>query len=120
MIKVATGGKQSQVVRKMKMTLRAADAPGKSCDPGDDSGPQLVNLRMVDDDGDVLIDSAKTVLCVAGMQQKISRSVLFRGPLHCANSDVPSGVSSTGVITATGSATGSPDYVESHTVRCNH
>ncbi len=100
------------------MFLSAADAPGKSCDPGEDSGLQLVNFRMVDDDGDVLIDSSKPVVCTEGKQAKITRDVLFQSPDNCENSAVPSG-RSTGVITATGSAPGSPDYVESHSVNCN-
>jgi hypothetical protein len=75
---------------------------------------------MVDDDGDVLIDSAKTFVCSGG-PQKLSRTVLFQGPLNCADSEVPGGQTPTtsGVITATGSATGSPDYVEELTINCN-
>jgi hypothetical protein len=117
---VAEGGKGSDTVRKMTVHLTTVDAPGRTCDDGESSGPVPVNLRMVDDDGDVLIDSAKIAECNGG-SKKVTREVLIQGPLNCEGSAVPSGSpsgSSTGVIKATGSAPGTADYVEDLTIRC--
>jgi hypothetical protein len=74
---------------------------------------------MVDDDGDIMIDSSKTVVCNGG-QQKSTREVFFQSPIHCEDSDVPDPPSSTGVITATASGSpGTDDHVEDLTIRCN-
>jgi hypothetical protein len=73
---------------------------------------------MVDDDGDVLIDSAKTVVCSGG-SQKSTREVYFQSPLNCEGSAVPDPPFSSGVITATGSAPGTADHVEDLTIKCN-
>ncbi len=117
----ASGGKGSDAVRKITVHTETVDAPGATCDEGETSGPVQVHLRMVDDDGDVLIDSAKTIVCTGAgpAQQKVTRTVLFQSPTNCENSAVPRGAHSSGVITATGSAAGSPDYVESHTILCH-
>ena len=61
--KVGTGGKQSSLEKRMIVQIRTVDAPGQTCDKGETSGPVQINLKMVDDDGDVLIDSAKVVVC---------------------------------------------------------
>jgi hypothetical protein len=118
--KVGTGGKGSSKIRKMTVHLTSVDAPGATCDDGEDSGPVEVNLRMVDDDGDVLIDSAKTATCNGGAQ-KVDRKVLIESPLNCAGSVVPSGRGgfTAGVIRATGSAPGTADYVEDLTINCH-
>ena len=76
-----------------------------------------INLRMVDDDGDVLIDSAKIAVCENGGQKQMIRNV-FVQPINCKGSAVPAGNSSS-FITATGSAFGAPDYVELLTINCN-
>jgi len=115
---VSTGGKGSDVVRKVKIHLVGVDAPGATCDPGENSGPVQVNLRMVDDDGDVLVDSAKIAVCYAGEGLNMEREVFFQSPLNCAGSAVPTRQTEAGVITATASATGQPDYVENHQGRC--
>jgi hypothetical protein len=117
--KVSTGGKQSSITRRMNVQIRAVDAPGATCDLGETSGPVKINLRMVDDDGDVLIDSAKTAVCEKGGQKQMVRTVPIQGPLNCKDSAVPVGTSS-GVITATGSSSsfGVSDYVELLTVSC--
>ncbi len=103
----------------MSIHLNTVDAPGATCDPGENSGPVRVSLKMVDDDGDVLIDSTKIVVCNGG-GNKQNREVFFQGPLNCKDSAVPSGPGvSTSVITATGSAPGTEDYVETHTINCH-
>jgi hypothetical protein len=72
---------------------------------------------MVDDDGDVLVDSSKTVVCEGGgATTNLKRNVFFQGPLNCENGAVPGG-SSTGTITTTGS-TGTSVYVESTSIKC--
>ena len=79
-----------------------------------------IRLKMVDDDGDVLIDSAKTAVCEGGGGQKQMVRNVFVQPKNCEESEVPNGVSS-GVITATGSSSsfGVPDYVELLTINCH-
>jgi hypothetical protein len=76
---------------------------------------------MVDDDGDVLIDSAKIAVCKARdrVPTTVSRDVLIQGPLNCANSEVPADRSSTGDITSTVSIAGQPDYVETLRIKCS-
>ena len=101
----------------MVMQIRTVDAPGATCDDGENSGPVPINLRMVDDDGDVLIDSSKIFVCNGGANQ-LDRSVLIQGPLNCKDSAVPDG-SSSSIITVTGSAPGTPAYVEAHAINCS-
>jgi len=72
---------------------------------------------MVDDDGNVLINQQKAVVCSGGAEQSI-RTVLVQGPLNCKDSAVPDGTSS-GVITATGSAPGTADFVKDMKINCN-
>ena len=98
------------------MQIRTVDAPGRTCDRGEDSGPVPINLRMVDDDGDVIVDSEKIVICNSGAN-KVTRNVTVQGPINCAGSIVPDEFSSS-VIIATGSAPGTGDYVENLTINC--
>jgi hypothetical protein len=114
--KVGTGGKQSSQQKRMIVQVRTVDAPGETCDRGESSGPVQINLKMVDDDGDTLIDSAKVVVCDGGGDQLI-RNVRVEGPLNCKDSVVPDG-SSSSVITATGSALGTADFVKVITINC--
>jgi hypothetical protein len=116
---VGTGGKNSSRTRRINVQVRTVDAPGETCDPGETSGNQRINLHMVDDDGDVLVDSAKDVVC-SGRTQHVVRSVFFQGPLNCKDSEVPGRgpPTSTGIITATGSASGTADYVNEMEINC--
>jgi len=118
--KVSTGGKQSSITRRMNVQIRAVDAPGATCDAGETSGPVEINLKMVDDDGQVLIDSAKIAVCEGGGGQKQMVRNVFVQPKNCKDSAVPVGTSS-GVITATGSSSsfGVSDHVELLTINCN-
>jgi hypothetical protein len=114
---VALGGKGASETRKMVMIIQAVDAPGVTCDPGDFSEPTSINLTMVDDDGDVLINSSKTIMC-GGTTVNLKRNVFFQGPLNCESSAVPSG-SSTGTITSTGTGSaGTTPYVETNSIKC--
>jgi hypothetical protein len=117
---VGTGGKGSDATRKMVVTLNAVDAPGATCDPGEFSAPTSVNLKMEDDRGNILIDSAKTVVCEQGVTMNVKRSVFFRGPLNCENGALPPPKPdfSLGTITSTGSAPGTADYVEGIKIKC--
>ena len=108
------------------MIVQAVDAPGATCDAGEFSDPTSVNLRMVDDDGDVLVDSAKTIVCEGGLNDEgmpktinLKRDVFFQGPLNCENGTVPTPDFSLGTITSTGSASGASDYVESTSIKCS-
>jgi hypothetical protein len=96
------------------------DGPGATCDPGEFSNPRWVNLKMVDDDGDVLVDSAETVVCEQGVTTTVKWDVFLQGPLNCENGEVPSPKPgfSLGTITSTGSAPGTADYVESTRIKC--
>ena len=104
----------------MSVILQAEDAPGRKCIGNKVSAPTPVNLRMVDDDGDVLNDSAKIVVCKArdGEPTTVKRDVLVQGPLNCAKSEVPADKFSTGEITSTVSIPGQPDYVETLRIKC--
>jgi hypothetical protein len=117
---VGTGGKGADRTRKMVMIVDAVDAPGATCDPGEFSNPTSVNLKMEDDRGNILVDSAKTVVCEEGVTTSLKRNVFFQGPLNCENGAVPPPKPdfSLGVITATGSAPGTADYVESIGIKC--
>ncbi len=101
------------------MIIQAVDAPGATCDPGEFSNPTRVNLKMEDDRGNILIDSAKTVVCKQGATT-LKRNVFFQGPLNCENGAVPPSAPgfSVGLITSTGSAPGTADYVESTSIKC--
>ena len=104
----------------MVVTVNAVDAPGATCDPGEFSNPTSVNLKMEDDRGNILIDSAKTVVCEQGVTMNLKRSVFFQGPLNCENGAVPPPKPdfSLGMITSTGSARGTADYVENTKIKC--
>jgi hypothetical protein len=126
---VGTGGKGSSATRKMVVTVNAVDAPGATCDPGEFSNPTSVNLKMEDDrcdgaycgsTGDILIDSAKTVVCEQGVTMNLKRNVLFQSPLNCENGALPPPKPdfSLGTITSTGSAPGTADYVEGIKIKC--
>jgi hypothetical protein len=104
----------------MVMVVQAVDAPGVTCDPGEFSAPTPVNLKMEDDRGNILINSAKTVVCGPGVTTNLKRNVFFPGPLNCENGAVPPPKPdfSLGTITATGSAPGTADYVEDIRLKC--
>jgi hypothetical protein len=74
---------------------------------------------MVDDDGDVLVDTSKTVVCEGGgATTNVKRAVFFQSPKNCENGAVPGG-SSTGTITSTGTGSdGTSVYVESTKIKC--
>jgi hypothetical protein len=117
---VGTGGNGSTLNRNMIITVRAVDAPGAACDPGDFSDPTSVNLKMEDDGGNVLVDSAKIVVCEHGVTTNLKWNVFFQGPDNCENGAVPLPKPdfSLGTITSTGSAPGTADYVESTKIKC--
>jgi len=117
---VGTGGRGSDSTRKMIMTYHAVDAPGATCDPGEFSAPTRINLKMEDDSGNILIDSAKTIVCEQGVTMQLERNVFFQGPLNCANGAVPPPKPgfSVGTITSTGWAPGTADYIEGINIKC--
>jgi hypothetical protein len=116
---VRTGGKGADRTRNMVVIVHAVDAPGATCDAGEFSEPTSINLTMVDDDGDVLINSSKTVVCEGGgATTNVKRAVFFQSPKNCENSVVP-GDSSTGLITSTGTGSaGTSVYVENTKIKC--
>ena len=116
---VALRGKGSSKTRAMMMIAHAVDVPGATCDRGEFSDPTAINLRMVDDDGDVLVDSSETIVCEGGgVTTNVKRNVFFQGPKNCQGSDVPSD-KSTGAITSTGTGSaGTAVYVEDTKITC--
>jgi hypothetical protein len=117
---VGTGGKGSDGTKRMVMIVHAVDAPGATCDPGEFSNPTPVNLKMEDDRGNILIDSAKTIVCEQGVTANLKRIVFFQSPDNCEDGVVPPPKPdfSLGRITSTGSARGTADYVESTRIKC--
>jgi hypothetical protein len=119
---VASGGKGSTLSRNMVVIVHAVDAPGATCDPGEFSDPTSVNLKMVDDDGDVLVDSSKTIVCEGGgVTTNLKRTVFFQGPDNCENGAVPPPKPdfSLGTITSTGTGSaGTSVYVENTKIKC--
>jgi hypothetical protein len=119
-----TGGKGSTLMRSMVVILQGSDAPGKICGPGDFSDPASINLTMVDDDGDILVDTSKTTVCGADTTTNVKIGVRFEGPLNCENSAVPSGGPgrqsfSTGTITSTAiGSRGTSVGVENTRIKC--
>jgi hypothetical protein len=118
---VEDSGKGSSSIRKMNIGLRAEDAPGKRCNGNKTSAPTSVHLRMVDDDGGVLIDSPKVAVCKARDKREpttMRRDVLYQ-PLNCANSEVPPHPHSNSEIMATVSISGQPDYTQDIGIKCS-
>jgi hypothetical protein len=104
--------------KRIVIKLDGVDAPNATCDTGETSGPVEINLKIVDDDGDVVTDHGKTVECNSQVAWKARQILLFEGPKNCKDSAVPS-PSSTGVMTATISVPGQPDFVEDVMIGCN-
>jgi hypothetical protein len=104
----------------MVMIVNAVDAPGATCDPGEFSDPTSVKLKMEDDSGNILVDSATTIVCEQGVATNLKWNVFFQGPLNCENGAVPQPEPgfSIGTMTSTGSAPGTADYVESTSIKC--
>ena len=118
---VASGGKGSELTRNMVVIVHAMDAPGATCDAGEFSNPTSVNLKMEDDSGNILIDSAKSVVCEQGVTTNLKRSIFFQGPLNCENGAVPPPKPSFSLGTITSTGTGSPGttlYVEDTRIKC--
>jgi hypothetical protein len=116
------GAKGSKLTKNVTVILDAVDAPGARCKPNEFSDPTPVNLRMVDDTGDVLVDRSKSVVC-SGRPNELTAvkiPVKFEGPNNCKDGAVPTGNKpSTGNIasTATGSP-GTPVYQETTRIKC--
>ncbi len=106
----------------MNVNLVAVDAPGARCNPNETSEPTSVNLRMVDDGGDVIIDRSKTVVC-SGRPNTVAHvkiGVTFKGPENCKDGLVPA-FQSTGniAVTATGSA-GTAIFAGNTKIKCRN
>ena len=97
------------------------DAPGATCDPGEFSNPTPVNLKMEDDRDNILIDSAKIIVCEQGSDEEPEKKCPSSGVrLNCENGAVPPPKPdfSLGTITSTGSAPSTADYVEGIKIKC--
>lgn len=96
---VATGGKGSSRTASITATLEAADAFGPgSCGFGDESALTAVNVLIVDDDGDIILNSSKNVVCKAGDKTTVKMSATYKGPKNCLDSAVPDTISSSDVF----------------------
>jgi hypothetical protein len=101
--------------------MHADDAyPGAKCVGNKTSALGKVNLKMVDDDGDVLIDDGKTFVCRARDHEvTLSREVFFESPENCKDSAVPTGNRPIdGAVATTVSVPGGPDFETTVTVKC--
>ncbi len=108
---------------KVNMTVRAVDNFPATCEAGEFSEPTKINLRMVDDTGDVLIDNGKTIVCEGGgggATISVKRNVVVQSPVNCENGAVPPPRPdfTLGTITSTGSASGTTDYVKAISIKC--
>ena len=119
---VGDGAKGFSGNRQMRIVFNTADAPGATCELGEASAPTSVHLNMVDDNGEILTDSAKTMVCRNKGPNDLptaKRKVFWEGPKNCENSAIPTGGKATnGDITATVSIAGQPDYVEVLNIKC--
>ena len=100
--------------------LQALEAPGARCNPNESSEPTSINLRMVDDGGDVIIDRSKTVVCTGqpNVTTNVKIGVTFRGPDNCKDGVVPAN-QSTGNITSTGTGSaGTAAFVRNVKIKC--
>jgi hypothetical protein len=87
---VASGGKGSTVDKSAAIRLEAIEARPGSCPIGASSAPRSLNLTIVDDDGDVVIDSTKrSIVCYSGEATHVKFGVRFEGPENCAGSVPP-------------------------------
>jgi hypothetical protein len=76
---------------KMVVIVSAVDAPNATCDPGEISAPTKIALKMVDYDGNELINNGKITTCKGGDAEKnIQRTVLFQSPLNCGDGVIKS------------------------------
>ena len=120
---VDMGGKGSDARRDVTLVYETVDADGRSCDAGELSDSTRFNLMMVDDDGDMLMNSGKTIQCKgpSRTRKNLKRSIWFQSPVNCAGSDEPEGRFSRGDITATmmGSP-GTEEVVGTISLRCQN
>jgi hypothetical protein len=87
---VSTGGKGSKLTRTVSVKLEAREVSPGSCPAGEISEPTSVTLRIVDDDGDVVIDRTKnSFVCESGKQTHMKFGVRYEGPENCAGSVAP-------------------------------
>jgi hypothetical protein len=104
----------------MNVSVQAVDAPGARCKPNDFSEPTPINLRMVDEGGNVIIDRSKTIVCSGRPHETFSVKigVTFRGPENCKEGVVPAN-QSTGDITSTGTGSaGTAAFVRDVKIKC--
>ena len=112
---------------EVRVIVRAIDNSPATCDAGEESEPTKITLRMVDDNGDVLISNGKTRVCkFDDGEANIKRAVFFNSPLNCEGGVPPYGGSSLGIIESTGSTftvpggfpTGVTPYEEDTQIKC--
>jgi len=115
---VASGLNGSAGFQKFIIHTRTVDNLPATCDLGENSGPQPINLKLVDSSGNVLVDDSKDIVCNGG-SQKVTREIFIQTPDNCDSGDIPDQPHSVGIITATASAPGTGEYSEDITIRCN-
>lgn len=110
----ASGGEGSETTRKVGVMLRARDSAGNTCQP--DSSAFSLRLRVVDDDGDVLLDETRESLACDARVHRERFSVHY-GVANCAGSTAPS-ENSRGRVTLL-ATTEYGDLVAHRALRCN-
>jgi hypothetical protein len=106
----------------MNVTGQTVDAPGARCKPNEFSEPTPINLRMVDDGGDVIIDRSKTIVCSGrpNVMWHVKIGVTVKGPENCKDGVVPASQSTGNIATtATGSA-GTATFVGNTKIKCRN
>ena len=117
---VSDGGKGSKLTRTVTVKMEAREVSPGSCPHGDISAPTPLNLKIVDDDGDVIIDSTKgPFVCESGKAVHTKFWMRYEGPENCKGSAVPSSQTSKGdlLVTATTSDGSLDDIVLDDTLR---
>jgi hypothetical protein len=99
----STGGKGSELARSVSVILNARDVTPGSCPPGSSSDPVTVSLRLVDDDGDTILnESSKSgFVCTAGTSTNAKFTAFYRVE-NCKGSVAPE-KTSMGAVDATAS-----------------
>jgi hypothetical protein len=85
--------------RSVSVILNAVDGPEGSCPSGASAPPATVRLNLVDDDGDVIVDSFKSgFVCSAGEPTVAKFAVRFLAPENCRGSVAPDSAAAAGRV----------------------
>jgi len=113
--KTASLGRGSTQTKKVGIVLKAREQTRGACRPGSSTDSYSLRLRMVDDDGDVILDEIRTGLTCDRRVGKEEFMATYEVE-NCAGSEAPSRSSAGGdTVTVT---TGDGELVASRTLKC--